>query len=169
MVIASLYSSSKSRCSTIINLLRTRSNLSIRALHMFTSVGITTSAPYVRENGVSPVDLRGVVRYAQKKLGNPSAQLPLAQSNLLFYPLRIILLTASACSLLWGYARVEYLFIMPRSWQKSWKFLLSNCNPLSEMRVFGTPNLVTIFFHTNFLTSTSRMLATASALAYLVK
>ena len=52
---------------------------------------------------------------------------------------------------------------------KSRKALLSNCIPLSKMRVFGTPNLVTIFFHTNFLTSTSRIFANASASAYLVK
>ena len=40
---------------------------------MFTSAGITASAPYVKENEVSPVDLRGVVRYVHKTLGNSSA------------------------------------------------------------------------------------------------
>ena len=144
-------------------------NPPILALHMFTSAGMTASAPYVKENGVSPVDLWGVVRYAHKTLGSSLAQLLLALSNLLFNPFRIALLTASACPLLWGYARVEYLFMMPRSRQKSRKALLSNCNPLLEMRMFGTPNLVTIFFHTNFLTSTSQMLASASASAHLVK
>ena len=169
MTAASRYSSSKSRCSIIISSFWTGLNPSIRALHTFTSTGMTASAPYVRENGVSLVDLRGVVRYAHKTLGSFSAQLPLAPSNVLFNPFRIALLTALACPLLWGYAGVDYLFMMPRSRQKSQKALLSNCNPLSEMRVFGTPNLVTIFFHMNFLTSTSRMLASASASAYLMK
>ena len=155
MVAASRYSSSESRCSTIISSLWTGLNPSIHALHMFTLAGRTASAPYVRENGVSPMDLRGVIRYAHKTLGSSLAQLPLTPSNLLFNPLRIALLAASACPLLRGYAGVEYLFMMPRSQQKSQKALLSNCNPLLEMRVFGTPNLVTIFFHTNFLTSTS--------------
>ena len=144
-------------------------NPSIYALHMFTSAGITASAPYVRENGVSLVDLQGVVRYAHKTLGNSSAQLPLASSSLIFNPIKIVLLIALACPLLWGYAGVEYLFVMPKSRQKSRKALLSNCNPLSEMMVSSTPNLVTIFFHTNFLTSTSQMLASALASAHLVK
>ena len=100
MVAASRYSSSKSRCSTIISSLWTGLNPSIRALHMFTSAGMTTSVPYVKENGVSPVDLWGVVRYAHKTLGSSSAQLPLALSNLLFNPLRIVLLTALAYPLL---------------------------------------------------------------------
>ena len=84
-------------------------------------------------------------------------------------PIKIVLLTASACLLHWGYIEVEYLFMMPRPRQKSRKTLLSNCNLLSEMRVSGIPNLVTMFFHTNFLTSTSQMLARASASAHLVK
>ena len=59
---------------------------------MFTSTSMTASALYVRENEVFPVDLWGVVRYAHKILGNSSAQLPLAPSNLLFNPLKIVLL-----------------------------------------------------------------------------
>ena len=54
-------------------------------LHKLTSASITTSAPYVRENGVSPVDLRGVIRYAHKTLGSSSAQLPFAPSSLRFF------------------------------------------------------------------------------------
>ena len=88
------------RCSIIISSFWTGLNPSIRALHTFTSTGMTASAPYVRENGVSLVDLRGVVRYAHKTLGSFSAQLPLAPSNLLFNPFRIALLTALACPLL---------------------------------------------------------------------
>ena len=142
MTAVSRYSSSKSKRSTIISSFWTRSNLSIRALHMFTLVGITASASYVSENGVSPVDLRGVVRYVHKMLGSFSAQLPLAPSSLLFNPFKIVLLMASSCPLLWGYVGVEYLFVMSRSRQKSRKALLSNCSPLSEIKVSGTPNLV---------------------------
>ena len=169
MIAASRYSSSKSKRSTIISSFWTGSNPSTRALHRFTMTGITASALYVRENGVSPMDLWGVIQYAHKTLGSSLAQLPLAPSNLLFNPFKIVLLMASACPLFWGYVGVEYLFVMPRSRQKSRKVLLSNYIPLSKIRVFGTPNLVTIFFHTNFLTSMSRMLANASASAHLVK
>ena len=169
MIATSRYSFSKSKHSTIISSFWTRLNPSTCVLHMFTSAGITASTPYVRENGVSLVDLRGVVRYAHKTLGSSLAQLPLALSSLLFNPFNIVLLMVSAYPLLWGYVGVEYLFVMPRSRQKLRKALLSNCNPFSEIRVFGTPNLMIIFFHTNVLTSTSRMLANASASAHLVK
>ena len=40
---------------------------------MFASVGMTASALYVRENGVSPVDLPDVVWYAHKTLDSFSA------------------------------------------------------------------------------------------------
>ena len=73
MTADSWYSSSKSKRSTIISSFWMGSNPSIRVLHMFTSASITASAPYVRENRVSPVDLRDVVRYAHKTLGNSSA------------------------------------------------------------------------------------------------
>ena len=71
MIDASLYSSSKSKCSTSNLSFWVRANLATRALHKFTSAGITASAPYVRENGVSLVDLLGVVRYAHKMLAAP--------------------------------------------------------------------------------------------------
>ena len=73
MTATSRYSSSKSRRSTIISSFWPGLNPSIRVLHMFTSDGITASASYVRENVVSLVDLRGVVRYAHKTLGSSSA------------------------------------------------------------------------------------------------
>ena len=56
------------------------------------------------------------------------------------------LLTALACPFPYGYAGVEYLFVMPRSQQYLLKALLSNCSPLSEMRVRGILNRTTIFF-----------------------
>ena len=61
------------------------------------------------------------------------------------------------------------MFFISRSQQNSQKALLSNRNPLSDIRESGTPNLVTIFFHTNFLTSMSQILANAYASAHLVK
>ena len=144
-------------------------NSETHALHKLTSIGIMASAPYVRENRVSLVDLRGVIRYAQKTLGSSSAQLPFAPSSLLFRPFTITLFTASAWPLLWEYAGEEYLFLMPRLLQNSRKARLSNCSPLSDIRESDTSNLVIIFFHTNFFTSTSWILARASASAHLVK
>lgn len=64
---------------------------------------------------------------------------------------------------------MEYLFLIPRSLQNLRKALLSNCNPLSDIRDSSIPNLVIMLLHTNFLTSTSRILANASASAHLVK
>ena len=144
-------------------------NSETHMLHKLTSAGITASAPYMRENGISPVDLRGVVRYAHKILGSSSAQLPFAPSNLLFKSFTITLFMASAWPLPWGYAGEEYLFLMPRLLQNSQKSWLSNCNPLSDIREFGTPNLVIILIHMNFFTSTSWILARASTFAHLVK
>ena len=144
-------------------------NSETRARHKLTLTGITASAPYVRENGFSPVDLRGFVRYAHKTLGSSSAQLPFAPFSLLFKPFTITLFTTSTWPLPWGYAGEEYLFLMPRLLQNSRKAQLSNCSPLSDIKESGTPNLVIIFFHTNFFTSMSRILAKASASAHLVK
>ena len=62
MVSASWHSSNLSKCSIIKPLFWMGSNPATRALHKLTSVGITASAPYVKENGVSPVDLLEVVR-----------------------------------------------------------------------------------------------------------
>lgn len=55
---------------------------------------MTASAPYVRENGVSPMDLLGVVRYAHKMLGSSLAHLPLVPSNIFFNLIMIALLVA---------------------------------------------------------------------------
>jgi len=78
---------------------------------------MVASAPYVKENGVLPVDLLGVVRYAHKMFGSSSAYLPFVPSNLFFNPFTITLLVASAWLLLCGKAGVEYLFLMSRSLQ----------------------------------------------------
>ena len=91
------------------------SNLETRALHKFTSAGITVYAPYVREKGVSPMDLLRVVWYAHKTLGNSSAHLPLEPSNLLFNPFTIALFVASAWPLLCEYVGVEYWFKIGRA------------------------------------------------------
>ena len=70
-------------------------NPETRALHKFTFAGMTASAPYVKENGVSSMDLLEVVRYTHRTLGN-SAHLPLAPSNLLFNSFTMALFVALA-------------------------------------------------------------------------
>ena len=84
-----------------------RLNPETRALYKFTSAGMTTSAPYVRENRISPVDLLELAQYAHKTLGNSSAHLPLAPSNILFNPFTMALLVTSAWPLLCGYVGVD--------------------------------------------------------------
>ena len=169
MVADSRRSSNRFNCFSVNFEFLVRLNPETRVLHKFTSAIMTASTPYVRKNEVSPVDLLEVIRYAYRTLGNFSAYLPLAPSNLLFNPFTMALLVASAWLLLYGYAGVEYRFMMPRLLQNSQKALLSNCNPLSNTRDFGTPNFVIIVLHTNFLISTSRMFANASTSAHLVK
>ena len=56
---------------------------------------MTASVMYVRENGVSLVDLLGVIQYAHKTLDSSSAHLPLIPSNLFFNPFTIALLVVS--------------------------------------------------------------------------
>ena len=70
-------------------------NPETRALHKFTFTNMTTSAPYVRENKVSPIDLLAIVRYAHRTLGNSSIDPPLAPFNLLFNLFTMALLVAS--------------------------------------------------------------------------
>ena len=96
MVTNSQCSSNKSNCLTINSAFLAGENPETQALHKFISVGMTASVPYVRENKVSLVDLLGVVRYAHRTLGNSSAHLPLAPSNLFFNPFTMALLVASA-------------------------------------------------------------------------
>ena len=109
------------------------------------------------------------MRYAHRTWGSSSTHLPFASSNFFFNPSTMTLLVASACPLHCGYAGVEYLFFMPNPQQYLWKALLSNWRQLSDMRVFGILNLVTIFHHTNFFTSWFRMLARGLASTHLVK
>ena len=130
---------------------------------------ITALDPYVMEKGVSLVDFLRVMRYGHNTCGRSSIHLPLASSSLFFNPSAMTLFVAFAWLLPWGYAGVEYLFFMPKSQQYSRKALLLNWSPLSETRVFGIPNLVMIFHHTNLFTSWSRMLARGSASTHLVK
>ena len=109
------------------------------------------SDPYIIEYGVSPVHLFGVVQYAHRTWGNSSTHLPFALSNLFFNSLTINLLVASACPLLCGLVSLDYLFLIPNSQQYLRKALLLNWRPLSNMRVCGMPNLVTIFHQKNFV------------------
>ena len=64
------------------------------------SSGMTTSEPYASENGVSPVDLLGVVLKVHRILGNSSTHLSLASSSLFLIPSNTVLFDASACPLL---------------------------------------------------------------------
>ena len=89
------------------------------------SRGITISAPKVIEKEVSLMDLRGVVRYVQRTCGNSSTHFPFVLSSLFLSPLTMTLLTASAYPFSCGYAKVKYLFVMPRSQQYLLKALLS--------------------------------------------
>ena len=94
MVANSRHSFNWSRCFTINSSFLAGKNLATQALHKFISASMTASAPYVRENGVSPMDLLGVVWYAHKMLGSSSAHLPLVPSNIFFNPIMIALLVA---------------------------------------------------------------------------
>ena len=58
-------------------------------------MGITTSAPYIIEKGVSPVEHRGMVRYAHNTLKSSSAHQPFKSSSLFFRPFTMDLLVAS--------------------------------------------------------------------------
>ena len=68
-----------------------------------------------------------------------------------------------------GISWVEYLFVIPSSEQYLLKALLSNWSSLSEIRVQGTLNRVTMFLQTNLLASTYLMLASGLASTHLVK
>ena len=59
------------------------------------SRGMTASAPEDIKKGVSPVDLRGVVRYVHRTCGSSSTHLSFASSNLFLSPLTMILLITS--------------------------------------------------------------------------
>ena len=89
------------------------------------SRGTKISAPKVIEKGVSLMDLRGVVRYVKRTCGNSSTHFPFVSSSLFLSPLTMTLLTALAYPFTCGYAKVKYLFVMPRSQQYLLKALLS--------------------------------------------
>jgi len=95
MVAASRHSSNESSCFTINSSFSAKLNPETRVIHRLISAGMTAFAPYVKETGVSPVDLLEVVRYAHKTFGNSSVHLPLVPSSLFFSPLMITLLVAS--------------------------------------------------------------------------
>ena len=90
------------------------------------SRGMAVSAPQVIEEGVSLVDLWGVVWYVQRTCGNSSTHFPFASSSLFLSPLTMTLLTVSAYPFPYGYVGVEYLFVMSRLQQYLLKALLSD-------------------------------------------
>lgn len=67
-----------------------------------TSRRITTSVPYAKAKGDSPVDLLRVVLYAHKMVGSSSTHFPFACSKCFFISSIGILLLASACPFAWG-------------------------------------------------------------------
>ena len=96
MVTTSWHSFNESSCFTINSSFPAKVNPKTHALHRLISGGMTASALYVKEYGVSPVDLLEAVRYAHKTFGNSSVHLPLVPSSLFFSPLTTTLLVASA-------------------------------------------------------------------------
>ena len=96
MVPTSWHSSNESSCFTINSSFSANVNPDTRALYRLISTGMTAFALYVKEYGVSLVDLLEVVRYAHKMFGNSSVHLPLVPSSLLFSPLITTLLVVSA-------------------------------------------------------------------------
>ena len=70
-----------------------------------------------------------------------STQFLFFSSSLLFSPCMIIRLVTSVCPFVWGWATDVNLSLMPNSEQKVLNLLLSNCFPLSVIKVWGMPNL----------------------------
>ena len=64
---------------------------------MLTSAGDIASIPWDRENGVIPVERRGVVRCDQRTPSSSSAQTPFFSSRCFLIPSRIVLFVASVC------------------------------------------------------------------------
>ena len=96
MVADSWCSSNKFSYLTINSTFSVGTNPETWALHKFILAGMTALAPYVRENGVSPMDLLTVVQYAHRTLGSSSAHLPLTPYNLFFNLFTMALLVALA-------------------------------------------------------------------------
>src|SRR3954462_12152789 len=102
-----------------------------------------------------------------------SSYQPLLQASnfflnvLVLRPLRTSALARSACPLLRGCATEAYHICVPRSAQYVLKRLLVNCEPLSVMMRFGTPNRLTIPLM-NLTAEPAGMVRTASTSAHLV-
>ena len=66
------------------------------------SAGMTASAPYVSRNGVSPVGVLAVVRYAHKTLGSLSGQIPFAASSRVLMIFSNVQFVTSTCPFAYG-------------------------------------------------------------------
>src|SRR3954462_4480386 len=115
--------------------------------------------------------MRGAVRPARfyRMLGISSAHNPFFLSSFFLRASRIILLTASTCPLLSGYAtEANFRLIFQRA-QKALKEAQLNWGPLSATMVLGIPNRLMRFFQTNFSTLEALTRARDSASTHLVK
>ena len=72
-----------------------------------TFAGITASLSYASRNGVSPVDVLAVFRYAHKTLGNSSGHMPFAPSSRVLMILSKDRFVTSTCPLAYGWADDE--------------------------------------------------------------
>lgn len=75
---------------------------SILMVSNLTSIGIIALVPNVKLNGVSWVNVQGLVWYAHNTLGSSSIHLPLDTSNFIMSPCRIILLVTSTLPFKYG-------------------------------------------------------------------
>jgi len=78
-------------------------------------MGNMASVPYVRLNGVSPVEVCGVHLYAHKIFGSFSAHNLFALPNLLFSCPRINLFAAYACPFVCGCSIEVVVDLIPKS------------------------------------------------------
>ena len=69
--------------------------------------GMTTSFPYVSQNGVSPVGVLAIVLYAHSTLGNSLGHMPFAPSSRVLIILSKDWFVTSTCPLACGWAGEE--------------------------------------------------------------
>nr|GEU49857.1 hypothetical protein [Tanacetum cinerariifolium] len=133
------------------------------------STGITASASYVNENGVSPLLDLIIVWCAHKTCDISSSQFLLLSSNHALIPSPKLLFALSTRMLAWGYLTEEKHWRMHSFLHQSLNGLSQNYFPLSDIISLGRPNLHTMLSHKNFLTCDPVIVATGFASIHLVK
>ena len=98
-----------------------------------------------------------------------STQLPFFSSNLLFKPCIMVRLVTFVYPFVWGWATDVNLSLMPNLEQNPLNLSLSNCFPLSVIKVWGMPNLHMISFQKKCWIHASMMVGTASTSTHFVK